>query len=739
MGDRSSAEFQLTYPGRKASLYIALTPVLAIFVLIPLELYTTAAEYWRWNPRFPLRFVICGSLIYLILAALLVVIGNVSQRLMARSALFIFYLGLFVLLADVLAPLQTGLLDGSPLESDEPLSYTLIEVGLLGFVLFLARKLGANTPRVAVLMTTLLLITALGYSLYAFTLRAQISSELPNRAAATDVRSNVYHIVLDEMQTDAAMALLKDQKLASAFEGFTFYRNNISNYLFTNVSMPSYLTGKLYKSGNFLEWQDSYKNSGLFRRMYDAGYDLQLYSVYDHWCSPYARQCLSLDQIFEEETGLLGTEFVTFIQIWFARISPNAVTNWALARGKNLGNVVDERLNATDDDIPKTIARGRAPYSSVLMLDRLIREEEGLGTEARYVYAHTIIPHGPYVMNAECEYDAALWKSAGGQRAYYEQAACALNKVAEFLAELKRLDRYNDAAIVVHADTGHGHMGFLDFDDQGQLLERASYDSPVLQLDDKFRKSEEWYLARSMALMMIKPPLAKGNMDVSEDFSHLTDIYPTLLNFTELSIQGEEDLHGIALPVNEVGPQRPANIFFTTPVRPGDITTLTISDQSDIRHAQLATEVADIQVGEGRFGMTLGLDDGLGLQGFSYPEHSPDGSSHWRWALGTEASIDFSSRLALSPGEYIVELELAPFAGNIGALAIVSFGGQSRELLMKDVWEQYRLAFDLKGDEVPVLQLKFESAVSPETLGISADQRQLAARISRVEIRPAVQ
>ena len=206
----------VTQPGRAACLYIALTPVLAIFALIPLELFSTSAEYWRWNSSFPFRFIFVGTLIYLALAGILAIVGRFNALVMARAALFLFYLGLLVLLADVLAPLQTGLLDGSALESSEPMFYTLLEMGLLGLVLLLARKLGATASRVAILMTSLFLATSVGYALYAGTLRPEDSSTIPPRVTEQQQQGNVYHIVLDEMQTDAALAFLTNRNLESS-------------------------------------------------------------------------------------------------------------------------------------------------------------------------------------------------------------------------------------------------------------------------------------------------------------------------------------------------------------------------------------------------------------------------------------------------------------------------------------------------------------------------------------------
>ncbi len=736
MSERVSTTSVTALPGRYASLYLALAPVLAVFFLIPLELYTNAAQYWRWNMSFPLRFMAAGSIFYLALLLVLALLGSFSGRLRGRIALVLFFTGLFLLLADVLAPLQTGLLDGTALESEEPLFYTLIELAILVFVLFLAVKLGGNVTRVAVLMTTFLLITSVFYTLYAASLRPPEHQGPTAPEATGELRGNVYHILLDEMQSDVAQAHLATGELGDLFEGFRFYPNNVANYLFTNVSMPSYLTGKLYKSGDFLAWQDSYKSEGLFRRMYDAGYEVQLYSVYDHWCSPYARRCVSLDQVFEQQTGLLGADFITFIQIWFARISPNAVTNRALATGKALGNSVDARLGDAEQGIPKTIARGRAPYSSILMLDELIEKEEQEDATGRYVYAHTIIPHGPYVMNEDCQYDAEMWKREGGKKAYYQQARCSIDKVGEFLKELKRLGRYDDATIVVQADTGHGHMGFLDFDSRGELMDTGKSNSPVMELDDKFRKTQEWYLSRSMALLMLKPPGAAGEMVTSEALTQLTDVYPAVLEMAGLPLEDAENIDGCSPLGESTCKGRAAPLFFTTPARPGDVRVLTISDQRDIRHSSLSIDERAAVAQADRYSLVLGLDEGVELQGFSYPEHSSDGTSHWRWVMATRASVDLSRQLKLGPGSYTLEMDIEPFGNNRGTLAAISVGDQRMTVQLEPGWQRYQLQFTIEQDTAAVVSLEFEQAESPMALGMSADTRPLAARVGRLDIRP---
>ena len=740
MTDNSSQDRAVSgQSGPVVYFFIALAPFLAIFALVPLELYTNAVEYWRWNMGFPGRFILAGATLYAILVLLLYVLSLISSNALRVSCLALFYLGIYLLLADVLAPLQTGLLDGSALESDEPLFYTALELFLLGFVLFFAVKFRQHAARIATLMTLFLLVLAAAYFVYASVLRSPDESrDLPVVAPSSAPTGNIYHIVLDEMQSDATRAYIQQVGLQDDLEGFTFYENNIGNYLFTNVSMPSYLTGKLYRTGDFPLWQQSYKEQGVFRRLYEEGYTVDLYAVYDHWCSPYAHNCVSLDEIFEQKTGLLGADFITFIQIWFARISPNFVSNQALALGKQLGEFVDARMNASADDIPKTIGRGRAPYSSVLMMDELISTERDRPSKGQYIYAHTILPHGPYVINENCEYDGTMWKMLGGKRAYYQQTRCALDKVVEFLDELKRLGRYRDASIVIHADTGHGHQGFIRVDENGAVQESTGSVSPKVELDKKFIRSEEWYLSRGMALLMIKPPQAAGTLVFSKDWSQLVDVYPTILAMADLTASATEGFDGIDLLGAEPAAMRETHMYFTTPSRIGDVTTLTLSDRGDIAASRLVIEGNTQTVNQAdRYTVNFGVNDAdLELPGFSYGEHLDDGSRHWRWATGTSSSIDLASHLRLSPGRYLVNFELEPFGINEGASLGITIGDFSHEVTMQQGWHIYQLEYDFTREQQALIRFDFENAASPQSLGMSADQRELAARFQMLEIRP---
>lgn len=551
---------------------MAFTPIAAIFFLIPFELYYNARQYWNFNRHIPISFALTGLAIYLGLAAIIFVTLKTGRQLGSYVSIFLFYLGTFILLADVFSPLQASPLNGTKITSNEPLSNTLIEAFILILVVVSLIILRPHRlPSFAVPFTLFLILLSAIYLCLIV-----ISSE-PNGSSAKiqrknpKLKGNVYHIVLDEMQTDAALLFLEGEGAKKNFPGFTLYCFNMSNYLYTKSSFPSYMTGSLYTQASFRRWLNRYKREGLLKELYRKGYRITMYAARAKWRNPFVARFKTLQKIYREETQAKNVFYNDFTQIWLARIMPNILTNEALSIGKKLGQFVYKRLKSKVSEntfspikglnrsmLPVTIAEGIEPFSSVLMLNRLIETEKKRSPNGEYIYAHAIIPHGPYVFNQDFEFDPEL--RSKGASGYYSQAKCALKLVIDFLEELKRLGRYDSSTIVIHADTGHGLRGYIKKKGHhiiGTAENKSS--SGERFLGNPFLWNKSQVLSRTMALLMIKPAHSFGNLKYSDKLSQLIDVYPTLADLLNLKSKGKT--RGISLFRPEPSKQR-KNIFF---------------------------------------------------------------------------------------------------------------------------------------------------------------------------------
>jgi len=571
---------------------LAFAPVLVIFILIPFELYYNSRQYWNWERSVPISFALCGLAIFLIFSHVITLSLKIRRQLGVGLAVVLFCLGLFILLADVFSPLQASFLDGTEVTSEEPLRYSLLESF---FFLALVATAGLMNPRRLVPPALVLVLALIAVSLVYLGL--VIASTRPAPASAVppsqnhESRGNVYHIVLDEMQSDLAFLYFQNEAARQRFPGFTFFPFNISNYLFTYASVPSYFTGTLWEGGSFLEWKDCFKKRGLLPKLYEKGYRITMYSPLSDWNFECVSEFTSLGDVYRKATWDRAAPYRDFTQVWLARIMPNFLSREALALGKRLGErayrlvnsqqtrKVFDRIQGMDGtDFPAGTAEGREPFSSVLMLKELLETEKARAPSGEYVYAHAVLPHGAYVFDHHCKFvDELRHKGTAG---YINQARCAFSLVAKFLNELQRLGRYRPATIIIQSDTGHGHRGFIKKED-GRVwgtmdFSKGLAEPPFPSEEYKWKKSQ--LVTRTLSLLMIKPPGVSEGFTCSEKLSQLIDLYPTLVELLGLDAE-MEGCPGVALFEEDFPAEREASFFFWPPYgSPSKKIKITLSD-----------------------------------------------------------------------------------------------------------------------------------------------------------------
>lgn len=719
------------------SFAILFFPMAVIFFIIPFELYYNAMEYWHWNKIIPVSFVAIGLGIYVTVSVLLYIVSRYSVTAFHKSIFVIFFIGLYVFLADVFSPLQTGLLDGRELVSDEPLFYTGIEIALFFFVVFFAYKLHKVFQRLAIISSALVFLMSLGYIALISTESAPVLSKI-EQVIPKPKTSNVYHIVLDEMQSDFSRELLNDKNISDAFNGFTRFENNLANYIFTDMSMPSYLTGRSYEGIRYSEWADSYKDTGIFRAMFDQGYEVNIYAAVDKWCSQYSTTCRSLENIYKDKTGIVGSDIITFTQIWVARITPNYLSNYFLQKGKNIGEKFYNYMLKANQNIPLTLSSGKGVYASVLMLDDLLETEASRSSEGNYIYAHAVLPHGPYVMNAECLYDKNLWRNNGGGKAYFSQSECGLHKVVAFINELKRLGRYDQSIIVLHSDTGHGHQGLIARG-EGSLGDRIAIDgSNEIALTSAFSKPEKWFVGRTMALLMIKPSMAAGALKASSTPTQLIDLYPTILGLLGVEIPSIVDGVDVYSVENSQIIERPRTFIVSDPMAKNVTTTFALSAAASIAESKVIRLNSTVNKTRLDHSYLLDVGDNKNAVLFSafYPiEHNKGKTDRWRWGgVSKTANIDFSQELMVDDGEYEFTFHLEPFSVNVDKDLVVNLAGQRRVIRLAKGMNAYAVKFDLTAEDTLNLDINYAATASPMSLGLGDDRRELSVKWSSIVI-----
>ena len=200
-------------------------------------------------------------------------------------AVALFCLGVFLLLAHVYAPLDIRPLDGSAIKSSELSLRSVVEIGLLaGVVLLFVQLQRGRGLSVAALFAAALALVAVGYAGFLAAVdeptalaQAAPAAPAPN-AGSSAIDGNVYHIVLDRMQTEGFLQVLERTRAADAFKGFELFKNNVANYLRTPQSAASYFTGTYFEGYDYIDWIRAWLKKGLMADTCDeANYHISMH------------------------------------------------------------------------------------------------------------------------------------------------------------------------------------------------------------------------------------------------------------------------------------------------------------------------------------------------------------------------------------------------------------------------------------------------------------------------------
>ncbi len=551
-------------PGLRYHL-LALAFFTVVFAIIPFTIYAHSGEDWDFPFHELLLVAALGLVLFIGFAVVLRLVAAVNIGAAATIAVVMFCLGAFLLLAHVYAPIQLGPLDGSRLHSSEPLLYTLIELGLLAALVLVFFQLQRGRGlMVAGLFSVALLLASFGYA--GVLLRADQqdaeASRAPAAAAgraaaaaqpqavaadAAAISGNIYHIVLDRMQTDAFLDALAQTGTRDAFAGFDLFKNNVSNYVWTLQSAASYFTGTYFQGKDYNNWIHGWqKDRGLFPTLSDRGYRISMYSPVVSWKTKFVDHFEYDVDIYGQQTGVQHAGFYDLLQIWLASLAPNMLTNEALPLAADVADPVFELL--TGRARPLSGTEGLHQVAGAMVLRRLAHEEAARPANGEYIYAHVLLPHGPHVLDRDCRYVGPTGTRAVPIKAvegYLLQAQCSLGLVASFLQELKRLGRYEAATIVIHGDTGDWMPLGKTKEKTGRIL---GYPQASL-------------LSYVQALLMIKRPHAEGPLRVVETPTELVDLYPTLLDVLDLS-PPPADLYGRSIYAKDADAPREVRIAF---------------------------------------------------------------------------------------------------------------------------------------------------------------------------------
>lgn len=623
-------------------------PFVIVFIFIPNELfYYNAKEFNHDIFLLIIPFLIGVSLFSISLTFLFILNryarGFFSKLINALPGLC-FCIGLFIILANLITPLQMGPLDGANISKSLSNKLILEEFGLLIFsclfFLFIRKQ-----EKIVSDFSMIIICIVMMYFLYnigeAYSERKEASHQLKttpskNRSEVSSL-PNIYHLHLDAMQTDFFVKNLIDSDLSKHFEGFTLFKHNISSYPYTPSSVASYLTSTTFQGGNYKKWLEKF-DAGMISTLKSKGYQINIIGKGSIFKTEKADHFISNDDIYKKYTQIKHPTAKQFFKLVIAKIIPNFKTNQLMA----FSDIIMNHFYPIAP-IPHTINDGIEPYTGHLVLKHLIKTESKRKANSEYFLAQAVIPHGPYFMDENCRYGELKGNVA---HQYMQQVKCTTNTVIDFIDELKLLGRYDNSIIIIHADHGEGWPGFVT-EKKGvyysSLIDEVNKTPYRIQYHPWSKEALE---ARTAALLMIKPPKKNTALNISLIKSQLLDIYPSILGLLgEVAFHDLEgtDLSSYIVNYDSKLNQKKQTFYYFTPGNTvNEIEEIEVAFD-DNAHPKLKDNGIKLNLQEKLHKINTGdyinfmTDEGISYMSTGLSGIEPDG----RWSNGKKINIYF--------------------------------------------------------------------------------------------------
>lgn len=511
-----------------ADIILAWFPFLVCFIIIPLAIYKPNQSDFDYNFWAPMPLLLLGVLTLLIISLL----WFAHPILRKMTTLTLFYLGTFVFLTDVVAPLDWDLLDGSN-SVQEPARLNYIEAGVVIILLIVSMIVPMRLLRVFGVIFIIFLASAQTVSVASILFssyqhdKMHAMAKLKNYLNVNEKNlGNIYHIVFDAYSSNVFMKSLKHLQLEEEFSGFIFFENNLANYQSTDASVPSFMTGTYYKQGSFRQWQDQSSTGGIRKSLQEIGYNVSLYIptrarfwMYEN--AQYSRTSRELANEFRKHDSM------QLAQISLVRVVPNFLRQETYIHSPYLLTSVSQLFSGREN----SDSSGFYKEFSVPLYRMFLKEENERTSTGNYVYVHLMLPHPPFKWGHECNYSPD-----GKPTDYLKQSYCSTQLMVELIQKLKMLNRFDSSTIIFQSDHGfHSEQAGsvktdvkLSEEIRDKILKQANY------------LSAQGFFRRTHSLLAIKRPFSPQTpLIVSQAQTQLADIPATIYDI--LDIEGPEN------------------------------------------------------------------------------------------------------------------------------------------------------------------------------------------------------
>jgi len=304
--------------------------------------------------------------------------------------------------------------------------------------------------------------------------------------------NNVFHLLMDGFQSDVFMELVEEEQLSERLDGFTVYSGNMSTGSQTVLSLPALFTAEVYdgsdaQSEYFQRTLSESFHRILFARKFVVNLmphlTMDIGSSTNYFDTPATYAAPRRTRIVRSSMYLIDISLFRQLPHFWKRAVYNERNWW---------------LSSFHGDPPSHVS-----FHQKAFLRDYIDALEVKHVEPAYHFMHLMPPHGPFVTASDGSYAGEALPHT--YENYKSEARYILRLFMEFLDKLRELGLYDSSIILLHGDHGMG------------LTPKPTPDAA------------EKRISKMSALLLLKPPMANGALQVSSAQTALTDIPATVL------------------------------------------------------------------------------------------------------------------------------------------------------------------------------------------------------------------
>lgn len=491
----------------------ALLPALNLCLFVPLTLLLGNPEEFDSPVLSLLSWLGLAGLGLAVVFALPGLAWRSRSRARAIHASVLFVFGLLLWLQGAFLMHDYGALDGRGIEwTAFGVLHTLdllLWVGMLVLAVVLARliaKLAVFGSVVFIALQAAPLAADLNHLLDEP--QPTISNAPPPELFEYSVERNIVHIVLDNFQTDVFLSLVDELDLEASFEGFTLYRENVAAAPHTSLAVPTLFTGEVFDGSEALdEFYKRAQSEGFHVALKDAGFVVNLVPLLSMREAPATHYYEVPSSYAGSKEAQLARELAQLFDVSMFRQAPHGMRRW-----------IHNGDNWRWSQIVYDPSSGRAFREREFLSDYIDAIEPGIDQPA-YHYVHLWPPHPPFSTLPSGRPAGKVLPNT--LRNYRDEARPMVRRLAHLIEKLQSLGLYDDAFIIIQSDHGGGF-------------------------------EPEHMPRRLMGLMAIKPPGARGPLEISDVQTSVTDVAATVLEAAGVE---NHDIPGVSILEQWPGPR----------------------------------------------------------------------------------------------------------------------------------------------------------------------------------------